>query len=434
MPDLVLFQNANATEHFLRQGGTLADWKAEVARFCVGNSRLVFPVCVSFGGPCLSILGMEGGGFLSYGASSSGKTTGGIVGGSVLGGGGRTGFVRSFRATGNSLELIAELHNDLSLFVDEIAEHDARETIEVIYFLANGSGKARMSRGIGLRKSFQWRMLFMCFGELTLIEHVAPAGKKPRGGAEIRLLAIPSDAGAGLGVFEELHGAASPAVFADSLKGAALRCYGTPLRAWLRYLANNARSAQGLLRGIRDAFVQAVMPAQASGEVYRAATRFGLVAAAGEVATLAGVTGWEQGEAERAAATCFNAWLASRGTTGGIDNDRGVATVRHFLEAHGSSRFQRFKAEASNQVVNFRAGYRKDLEDDPKDPMFYVFPEVWKSEVCKGFDAAEVARELRRRGLLEAEEGRLTLKPHIPAAGGSRRVFAVRAGILEGEL
>ena len=45
---------------------------------------------------------------------------------------------------------------------------------------------------------------------------------------EVRLVNIPSDAGAGLGVFENLHGFTHPGEFADHLRDAAKRVYGTP--------------------------------------------------------------------------------------------------------------------------------------------------------------------------------------------------------------
>jgi uncharacterized protein (DUF927 family) len=50
------------------------------------------------------------------------------------------------------LEAIAELHNDLTLFLDELAQMDAREAAETAYLLGNGSGNTRMSRNMGARK------------------------------------------------------------------------------------------------------------------------------------------------------------------------------------------------------------------------------------------------------------------------------------------
>jgi len=48
----------------------------------------------------------------------------------VLRGGRRNGFVRSWRTTAIGLEAIADLHNDLTLFLDELAQMDVREVVE----------------------------------------------------------------------------------------------------------------------------------------------------------------------------------------------------------------------------------------------------------------------------------------------------------------
>ena len=51
------------------------------------------------------------------------------------------------------------------------------------------------------------------------------------------------------------------------------------------------------------------VPEAASGQVQRVAMRFAVVGAGAEIATKLGITGWVQGEAVSAAATCFKAWL-----------------------------------------------------------------------------------------------------------------------------
>jgi putative DNA primase/helicase len=112
--------------------------------------------------------------------------------------GGRNGFVQSWRATANGLEAIAEHHNDLALFLDELGQMDAREAAETAYLLGNGTGKTRMSRNIGARKKLLWSLLFVSAGEITLADHALTAGKRTKGGAEVRLLNIEADAGAGL--------------------------------------------------------------------------------------------------------------------------------------------------------------------------------------------------------------------------------------------
>ena len=75
-----------------------------------------------------------------------------MVGGSVCGGGGKTGFAQTWRTTINGLEATAEAHNDGTLFLDELAQVDPRDAAETAYLLANGQGKARMTRSISARR------------------------------------------------------------------------------------------------------------------------------------------------------------------------------------------------------------------------------------------------------------------------------------------
>src|SRR6202011_458590 len=126
----------------LASSGTLEDWKGNVGRLCSGNSRLIFAASCAFVGPLLALAGAESGGVHLVGATSTGKSTALQVGGSVLGGGGRAGFVQSWRTTANGLEAVADIHNDLTLFLDELSQLDPREAAEIAYLLANGRGKS----------------------------------------------------------------------------------------------------------------------------------------------------------------------------------------------------------------------------------------------------------------------------------------------------
>jgi putative DNA primase/helicase len=431
--ETVLFQTRFETDHYLNVSGTVDDWRENVGRFCSGNSRLILAASCAFAGPVLHLVGGESGGVHLVGATSSGKSTALLVGGSVLGGGGRNGFVQSWRSTANGLEAMAELHNDLTLFLDELAQVDAREAAETAYLLGNGSGKARMSRNIVARKKLSWSLLFLSAGEVTLADHAQTAGKRAKGGAEVRLLNIEADAGAGLGLFEKIHGAESPDAFARKLKEAALRFYGAPLRAHLDFLTANRAAAEKALRNFQGDFLARHVPAGASGEVLRAAQRFGLIAAAGELATDGGITGWEQNEAAAAAARGFGDWLNLRGTAGAIDIEAAIRQVKNFIEVNGASRFQSAKArldvhgDSINEKVVNRAGFRVE---EAETTMYLILPEVFRREVCEGFDHRTVAKTLKERNFIEVQPPHLTKKCRLPEVGNVR-VYAVKSSLLE---
>jgi putative DNA primase/helicase len=431
----VLFQTPNESEHLLNVSGTVEDWRVNVGRLCVRNSRLVLAVSCSFAGPLLSLAGAESGGVHFHGPTSTGKSTALLVGGSVIGGGGRNGFVQSWRTTANGLEAVAELHNDLTLFLDELSQMDPREAAETAYLLGNGSGKARMTRNIGARKKLTWCLLFVSAGEVTLADHALTAGKRTKGGVEVRLLNVEADAAAGLGLFECIHGAESADAFSRRLRDAAKRYYGAPLRAYLAYVSANRTEVENHVRTFQADFVKRNTPAGASGEVSRAAQRFALIGAAGEIATTVGITGWSENESANAAKKCFANWLALRvGGTGAGDAEAAIQQVRNFIEVNGASRFQLAKirrdgsGEPIPEKIISRAGFRVDHRDG-EAVEYLILPEVFRREVCEGFDSRMVARALSERGYLDCQPPHLTKKPRLPEVG-SVRVYAVRASIL----
>ena len=251
-----MYQPPNEAVHYWKTSGTTEQWRENVGYRCSGNSRLIMAVACSFAGPILRLVRAECGGIHFHGATSTGKSTSLIVGGSVCGGGGQSGFVQTWRSTINGLEAISEAHNDGTVFLDELSQVDPHLAAETAYLLGNGMGKNRMSRGMGTRKQLKWTLLYVSSGELTLAEHSASAGKRTRGGAEVRLLNIEADAGQGLGLFEMLHGTPTPDAFAHELKGAASRYYGAPFRAFVKRLTRDKSAVEDVVRAARDTFIQ----------------------------------------------------------------------------------------------------------------------------------------------------------------------------------
>ena len=433
----ILYQPPSDSVHQWKVRGTADQWREHVGRRCGGNSRLVLAVSCGFAGPLLALAGAESGGIHFRGATSIGKTTALIVGGSVCGGGGEAGFVQPWRATINGLEAVAEAHNDATLFLDELAQVEASEAADTAYLLANGQGKTRMTKAISIRKKLTWRLLFVSAGEVTLAEHAASAGKRTKGGAEVRMLNIEADAGWGLGMFEELHGASSPDIFVAQLREAAQQHYGTPLRSYIENLVRDRTAADQMIRTATESMT-GVIPADAAGEVRRAARRFALIGAAGELASMWGLTGWREGEAIEAAKRCFEEWLQGRGTVGNSDVEMGIRQVRVFLATQGASRFQamgkasrggRVDNEHETKIIRDRAGFRR-RNRDTGEPEYLIFKDTFRTEVCAGRDYQAVVKELNRRELLLREPPNLMMKPHLPELGKTW-VYGIRAGILE---
>lgn len=332
-------------------------------------------------------------------------------------------YCRKWRATTNGLEGLAALHNDGLLILDELNQMDAREAGEAAYLLANGQGKSRASRSGMARQPASWRLLFLSAGEQSLSALMAQAGKKPTAGQEIRMAEIEADAGAAMGVAEELHGCGTSADLILAIKDAASTYYGVVGVEWLRGLAAH-RDKLGvvLANGIRR-FVEEYAPKGASGQVERVGRRFGLVAMAGEIATRYGLTGWPEHEAEKAAGNCFASWLAHFGA-GNREEGALLEQVRGFIEREGASRFQRLDNDA--QQVRDRAGFVRDAEDGATE--YLVLPETFRREVCAGFPSDWAVRVLQRHGWLgEGNEGRDTLRLKKAPGMKSPRVYVLTA-------
>ena len=130
------------------------------------------------------------------------------------------------------------------------------------------------------------------------------------------------------------------ALLADHLRHAAATFYGTAGRAFLaKLVATRAGDPDGfyeLVKGLRQQFISDHLPAGSDGQVRSVAGRFGVVAAAGELATEWGILPWEIGEATQAAAICFRAWLTERGGIGAGEVQAAIRQVRAFFEQHGA--------------------------------------------------------------------------------------------------
>ena len=416
----VLLQGGTG-EHKFAIAGTLEDWQVGIGRLCVGNSRLVFSVCSALAAPLLNLASIESGGFHLVGGSSVGKTTALRVAGSVCGGGGLRGYIKQWRATDNGLEAVATAHCDTLLCLDEMSQVDGHTAGEVAYMLANGQGKARARRDGKSRAPQEWRTLFLSTGEVGLADKVAEDGrKKVTAGQAVRVVDIPADAGAGLGLFENLHDAENGDKFARMLGEATEKTYGTTLRAFLQQLSLRLDEAIPLVAAFVKQFVEENCPGNADGQVRRVCARFGLVAAAGELGREFGVLPWPQGEANRATVTCFKAWLVQRGGTGAAEVQAGIDQVVAFFEINGASRFESWGNLSDNKVIN-RAGFRRKNEIDEWE--YYVFPSVFKNEICSGFDSRMLAAELIQREMLIPGENGKASKSIAPPGIKRKRLY-----------
>ncbi|MEB0011273.1 DUF927 domain-containing protein [Glaciimonas sp. Gout2] len=412
--EIVLYQSDNKTPCQYVQSGTLDEWRDNVGRLCIGNSRLLFAVSAAFAGMILRLAEQDSGGVHFVGSSSTGKSTAQLVAASVYG---SPSFKQSWRATGNALEGTCALHNDAALILDEMAEVEPKEVGSIVYMIGNGTGKGRAGRTGEARQRKTWRLMILSSGEIGLSQHMLDGGKVTKAGQEVRMIDIAADAGIGHGLFEELHGYEGGAKLSDAIKGMTNAYYGTPAIAFLEHLTRDLESFPLELKKAMASFVRAHLPADAGGQAERVCSRFAIIAIAGEYATGAGITGWQQGDGVAAAGLLFKSWLDGRGGGGNLEKNTILSSVKAFFESHGESRFSDTR-DTSGRVTSNRAGFRTTVDGGQE---YWVLTEAYKRDVCSGFDMKTVNKVLIEAGWLEPDgPTRAAQSKRLPDMGKTR--------------
>jgi len=402
-PDSNIIRYAGVESHFgLETRGDAESWKKTVAAMSAGNTRLVFAISCAFGSPLLDVVQTESGGFHYRGRTSVGKTTALLAGASVIGG---PGSLRSWRTTANGLETIAEAHCDLPLMLDEIGQCEPKQVGEIAYLLANGQGKTRMDADANAQKHYRWRVLFISTGEERLVRYLERANIIVRGGQEVRLLDIEADAGCGTGIVEDIKGFHTSGEFINGFQRATKSNFGAVGLAFLERLTANVNEARSFVHDHVQQFIRDHVPETSPAEVSRAAGRFGLVAAAGELATSYGLTGWKPGEANSSAVTLFRSWMSSRGERG-FDIERRLTLVRDFI-IENESRFVRGKPK---RLPNESAGI---LLTGRGQQTYLIAASVWRNEVCQKEHPVEVIRAVQEAGFLISDSGRVDKRHRV---------------------
>lgn len=415
--DGVTYQSDHAGGDEYTTRGTMAGWKAGTAALAVGNPMLTLALCTAFAGPVLAIVGADSGGINAIGASSKGKSSMLFAACSVWGG---PSYRRNWRATSNGLESVAALFNDSLLALDEISQCDPREVGETVYMLGNGQGKTRAARTGGARSVARWRVSILSNGERSIVATMEAGGFRTKAGQAVRIIDLPVTDQAH-GAWDNLHQYPSGAALSDALRREAETNYGHAGRAFLERLTrDNHDQVRDLLTSIKA--LPEFNADGGEGQYQRVAARFAVLALAGELATLYGVTGWPEGEATRAAAVALRLWLGMRdGKTTDAEGPQVVDQVTEFIERHGDSRFSDADAEHP-QPVRDRAGYWRQRDGE----RVYLFTAAGMREALREFDYRRALLHLEQAGMLRAPNARGDRQDSIRIHGTKTRVFTVK--------
>jgi putative DNA primase/helicase len=426
--ELVLLNADTASPYGYK--GTLTDWQNGIGRLTAGQRLSVLAVSTALAGPLLHLSGQDGGGIHIRGSSSTGKTSLARAAASIWG---PRAYMRSWRATANGLEGAAVLATDTLLVLDELGVIDSRELNAAVYQLAIGHGKGRARRDGSMRTPASWRVMVVSTGEVSIASKVEEdRNRRARAGQEVRILDIPADAGWGYGAFDSPRtGEDSAAGLADEIVRSAEEFYGTAGPAFLQAIIDRGiDKIADFINTMIESFCANSIKFGTDGQIRRAARRLALIAAAGELAHDLGIVPhWQKGEATKAAEFALEQWVTGRGGSEAAEVIQAIRSVRLFIEKYGDSRFE--SAEYPEGKIPNRAGWRRGKGESQ---IWMVLPEVWKSEVCAGFDPTMAAQALHERGMLERPERERGYQKQQWIGGLDRthRTYTVKASIFSG--
>jgi putative DNA primase/helicase len=275
--------------------------------------------------------------------------------------------------------------------------------------------------------------MLLSSGEVGLGDKIAETGKRAKTGQLIRLVDVPADADKGLGLFEDTKGH-DPAEFSKLIKAASLRTYGTAGPSFVEYLADDpeavAEAARQRIADTQRTLLDGI--GETSGQAYRVAQRFALIATAGEFARVALGLPWAEGEAERAAALCFDAWRGTLGGEGPGELVSAVGAIKAAVEKHGESRFRKVFDDGlpttDHAPIRDLLGYRL-LRDGE---LLWGFTSTGWKEVLAGIaEAKGVARTMAERGALMCSKADKAHRLHQRVDGRTVPLYAVKASALE---
>lgn len=368
--------------------GTLQDWQDHIARYCVGNDRLILGVSLALAGPLLEKIGLENGGIHLLGQSSTGKSTIAKVASSVWGG---SDFMKNWRMTDNALEFLAASRNDTHLGIDELNQADTTKAGRMNYLLGNGEGKTRSSASGGYRKAVKWRLLVLSTGEKGFAECAEESKGRYKAGQEVRMVELPAcGEGYAYGAFQNDHGLGGGKGLSEYLNASVHSYYGTPAISFLEKLVQlPSDQIKELFKTLSDRMHDGLY--QPDGQVSRVAKRFGLIATAGVLAIRFGILPWDQEETIAAIKRCFDEWVRARGGQTSHEETALLEQVKLFMEQYAESRFPVVPScSCSGQdntllIPSFHgqmAGYKRMRDDESWE--YLIFPGVMKKEICKG--------------------------------------------------
>ena len=184
-----------ANSHLARpeKSGTLNGWKRAVgaALSTEGCPHWRIGVAAGFAGSLLRLADLDTCGVNLSGLSTSGKTLAqklsvSIWSSTTIG----SGLLQSMRSTENAIEALAQTSAGTVLALDELGHADGKSISRMIYGIASGVGKSRLTANATLKDRYVWDTFAILSGECSLAEKVKRDGGRWTAGMAVRIVDV----------------------------------------------------------------------------------------------------------------------------------------------------------------------------------------------------------------------------------------------------
>lgn len=394
----------------LEVSGTAEEWRDNVANLCNYSTRATLGVCMAFAAPIARLLDVPTFGIHLKGKTSRGKSTVACIASSVYGR--FSSYKKSWQGTQTGMEGLAYNYNDLLLPLDEISNIDPKDVSNVIYAIGNEVDKNRGAKNGLNRTTKTWREVVLSTGEETVTEMLRKANLKAQAGLEVRMPSINAQAtdDEEMGVNESFPAGYNAQSYKELLEGNCKKYHGAVFERWIEFLITlDPDNLREEYTRFRDSFIQEYRP---TNQNRRIANNFAFVAFAGELATGAGLTGWEMERetsghswAREAVGICFKSALDIIGNGLPIEDKKALEHIETLLLENRSNFLN--GALGSSFAPSPCWGYRLLIGAPEVGEVFYIPPTIFAKNFCAVMGEKETAQLLKKYGLLETEAGRL---------------------------
>ncbi len=174
--------------------GSMEGWyrAIEAAVTVTGCEHWTLGVLAAFAGPIVALTSLDTTGLNLSGMSTSGKSTAQRLAASAWSTPDirRPGLFQSARTTDNAVEALAQRDTATVLSLDEIAHVSGKVAAKMIYTIAGGVGKRRMTADAQVRATYTWATFAILSGECSMEEKIRGDGGEWLAGMAVRIVDI----------------------------------------------------------------------------------------------------------------------------------------------------------------------------------------------------------------------------------------------------